>query len=189
MIDRPIYTGDDPLLRWYASNGTGWTETRFEDNVLAFLRWQEAVNGTPYEVVVDRVPETRNLRLVVDVRNLFGPPADLGPPTRARCTLTRRITVGDTFPGHEVYAFTQGGTFFVASTCGRRRLGMGTSFFTDPQTSGERARGLARQVIETARAIADGKQGGRKAVAGFGLGDEFAASSIFTDCGRWPWRT
>lgn len=190
MTDATAYTGDDPLLRWYADNGTGWAEARFESNKLEFLRWQEVVGGAPYEVIIDRVPEADSLRLLVDVVSLIGGIVDeKAEVIRARCTLTRRIKVGDTSPDHKVTAFTQGSAFFALSSCGARRLAVGTAFFTDPRTSGVRARGLAQQIITTAREIADGNRSGRKIADSMVIGDSGGRPSVFVDCGRWPWRT
>ena len=189
MTDQPPYSGDDPLLRWYADNGTGWTEARFDGRALEFLRWHEVVGGTPYEVIVDRVPEANNLRLLVDVVALIGEHVDeKAEVLRARCTLTRRLKVGDTAPDHKVTAFTQGSAFFAKSSCGSRRLGVGTAFFTDPKTSGARARGLAQQIIQTAREIAVGGRSGRKIADSMVIGDTGGKPSVFVDCMRWPWR-
>lgn len=189
MTDQPPYSGDDPLLRWYADNGTGWAEARFEANRLEFLRWHEVVSGVAYEVILDRVPEADSLRLLVDVADLIGEVVDeKSEVLRARCPLTRRVRVGDTFPDHKVTAFTQGSAFFAKSSCGSRRLGVGTAFFTDPRTSGERARLLAQQILATARAIAAGGRSGRKPADSMVIGDTGGKPSIFVDCGRWPWR-
>lgn len=204
-----IYTGNDPLLRWYADNGADWfTEARFEDNRLEFLRWQEVVAGTPYDVLIDRVKDAGMLRVVADVQDLLGhvelhtdvqgsTGAGTVPPSNAavhaRCPLTRIAHVGTAMPGHEVIGFTQGSAFYAISACRvhgvvHSRLGVGSAFFTDPNTSGDRARALARQIINTARDIGAGKRGGRKSAdLASVMGD--AAPSIFTDCGKWPWRT
>jgi hypothetical protein len=190
MTNLPAYSGDDPLLRWYADNGTGWLEARFANNALEFLRWHEVVAGTPYEVIIDRLPEANALRLLVDVSDIVcGVVVDeKSEVIRARCPLTRRIRVGDAPPDHKITAFTQGGAFFVVSACGSRRLGVGTAFFTDPRTSGERARGLATQIIETARKIVTGARGDRKPADTLVIGDDGAKPSVFVDCMRWPWR-
>lgn len=190
MTSPSPYSGDDPLLRWYADNGTGWVEARFDGRDLEFLCWHEVVAGMTYEVIVDRVPEAGSLRLLVDVVGLIGRVVDeKAEVIRARCPLTRRLKVGDTAPDHKVTAFTQGGAFFAASSCGDWRLGVGTAFFTDPRTSGERARGLAQQIIQTAREIADGKRSGRKIADSMMISDTGGKPSIFVDCRRWPWRT
>lgn len=186
MTESAPYLGDDPLLRWYADNGVGWIEARFDGRDLEFLRWHEVVAGTSYEAIIDRVPEAGSLRLIVDVVDIIGEIVD--PKSQvlsARCPLTRRIKVGDTSSDHKVTAFTQGSAFFAVSSCGSRRLGVGTAFFTDPRMSGERARGLARQIIQTARDICAGVCSGRKPADSMVVND----SSVFIDCMRWPWRT
>lgn len=191
-MSEPIapYTGNDPLLRWYADNGVGWSEARFAaDSKLEFLRWYEVADGVSYEAIIDRVPEAPNLRLIVDVADLIGGVVDGGGVIRVRCPLTRRIAVGDTAPDHAVTAFTQGSAFFAASTCGHRRLGTGSAFFTDPRSSGAVARALARQVIDTAKRIAAGDRGKRVPADAAALGDTSAAPSVFRDCTRWPWRS
>jgi len=195
MTERVSYVGDDSLLRWYADNGADWfTEARFEDRELVLLRWQEVVNGVAYEALIDRVPEVDTLRLVVDVQPILPDPGVLGPVGHTRCSLTRRLRVGTDAPRHSVVAFTQAGAFYVVGVCPadtgsiRSRIGIGTAFFTDPQKSGDRARALVRQIIETAAGIAAGKQTGRKPVSIDDLHAKNTSPAVYTGCGTWPWR-
>jgi len=167
-----IYTGDDPLLRWYADNGADWFDQAYFDdhNKLAFLAWREAVDGHEYRVTLDRGHDARNvklsLRLIVELGD--------------RLVLTEPMPTATCASGparqHHAGGFHRAGYFFMKGQCGTRQLAVAAAFFTEATWHVRRARTLAAQALT------------RAAEARNTISIVTADSGIFINCGATPWR-
>jgi hypothetical protein len=175
-----IYTGDDPILRWYADNGADWfDQARFDEhNRLVFLAWREAVGGRDYRVTLDRghvegqrseaaSPEqSKSLRLIVELGD--------------RLVLTEPMPTTACGSGparqHHAGGFHRAGYFFMKGQCAARQLNIAATFFTEATWHVQRARAVAAQALE------------RAAEARNTISIVTAASGIFTNCGAMPWR-
>ena len=174
------YTGDDPILRWYADNGADWfDQARFDShNRLVFLAWREAVGGCSYRVTLDRGhveggdPKvtahvgSSALRLIVELGD--------------RLVLTEPMPTTTCGSGparqHHAGGFHRAGYFFMKGQCAARQLNIAATFFTEATWHVKRARAVAAQALE------------RAAEARNTISIVTAQSGIFTGCGGAPWK-